>query len=110
MNAMKASDYGLNEGHMIALEKSKDVEEQLISFFKNNPEIDGVVTADNISGTVAINALKKLNKSVPEQVSIIGFTKTIANLSEPRLVAIRQDCKEPRRSNVRWIVLRVNPN
>ena len=34
MNAMKASDYGLNEGHMIALEKSEDVEEQLISFLK----------------------------------------------------------------------------
>ena len=71
MNAMKVSDYGLNKGHI--LEKSKDIEEQLISFFKKNPEIDGVVTADNIS-TVAINALKKLNKLVPEQVSVIGFT------------------------------------
>ena len=31
---MKASEYGLNKGYMIALEKSKDVEEQLISFLK----------------------------------------------------------------------------
>ena len=108
MNAMKASEYGLNKGHMIALEKSKDVEEQLISFFKNNPEIDGVVTADNISGTVAINALKKLNKSVPEQVSVIGFTsKTIANLSEPRLVAIRQDCKEIGKQSAQMLVDRI---
>ena len=108
MNAMNASNYGLNEGHMIALEKSKDVEEQLISFFKNNPEIDGVVTADNISGTVAINALKKLDKSVPKDVSIIGFTsRTIAGLSEPRLVAIRQDCKGIGRKSTQLLVDRI---
>jgi LacI family transcriptional regulator len=108
MNAMNASDYGLNKGHMVALDKSKDIEEQLIRFFKNNPEIDGVVTADNISGTVAINALKKLNKSVPEHVSVIGFTsKTIAGLSEPRLVAIRQDCKGIGRQSAHLLVDRI---
>ena len=108
MNAMNASGYGLNKGHMVALDKSKDIEEQLIRFFKNNPEIDGVVTADNISGTVAINALKKLNKSVPEHVSVIGFTsKTIAGLSEPRLVAIRQDCKGIGRQSAQLLVDRI---
>ena len=49
-------------GFLIVHDNKRDNQPR-ISFFKNNPEIDGVVTADNISGTVAINALKKLNKS-----------------------------------------------
>lgn len=106
--AITSSKQGFNESLMLTLNKEKDTEEQIINFLKNHPKIDGIVTADNISGTVAINALKKLNRIVPQQVSVIGFTsKTIAELSEPRLVAIRQDCKEIGRQTAQMLVDRI---
>lgn len=106
--AITSSKQGFNESLMLALNKEKDTEEQIINFLKKHPKIDGIVTADNISGTVAINALKKLNRIVPQQVSVIGFTsKTIAELSEPRLVAIRQDCKEIGRQTAQMLVDRI---
>lgn len=106
--AITSSKQDFNESLMLALNKEKDTEEQIINFLKKHPKIDGIVTADNISGTVAINALKKVNRNVPQHVSVIGFTsKTIAELSEPRLVAIRQDCKEIGRQTAQMLVDRI---
>lgn len=64
------------------------------SFFKNNV-IDGVISADNASGIIAINTAISLGLRVPEDVSVIGFSsKYISNHSIPRLTSIRQHAKD----------------
>ena len=63
-------------------------------FFKKNPNIDGVVSADSSSAIISINMSIKLGLNVPKDISVIGFgSKSVSNLSVPRLTTIRQHAK-----------------
>ncbi len=64
-------------------------------FFELNKIIDGVISADNSSGIIAINTALNLGFKVPQDISVIGYSsKAISNHSIPRLTIIRQHAKE----------------
>ena len=75
--------------------KDKNNQDRIKIFFKTNPKIDGVVSADNTSGTITLNVAKDLGYKIPEDLSIIGFAdEAISNLSVPRLSYISQNAKQ----------------
>lgn len=60
--------------------------------FKKHPDIDGVFAASDVVAMSAIRAAAALGRSVPEDLSVIGFDDVpIAALSNPPLTTIRQD-------------------
>lgn len=50
-----------------------DLDKQLTSFFLSQPEIDGVFAINDTMALDVITCLKKINKSVPDDVQVIGF-------------------------------------
>ncbi|GAA4962972.1 LacI family DNA-binding transcriptional regulator [Algibacter aquimarinus] len=79
---------------ILKINKNKDAQQKIKSFFKKHKPIDGVISADSASGIIAINTSAKFGLNVPKDISVIGFaSKSASNLSLPRLTTIRQHAK-----------------
>ena len=79
---------------VLKMNRNKDLQQKIKPFFKKNPNIDGVVSADSSSAIISINMSIKLGLNVPKDISVIGFgSKSVSNLSVPRLTTIRQHAK-----------------
>jgi LacI family transcriptional regulator len=80
---------------ILKIKKKDDHQKKIISFFKKNKTIDGVISADNSSGIIAINTAIKLGLKVPKDISVIGFSsKSDSRHTIPKLTTIRQHAKE----------------
>lgn len=80
---------------VLRIKKKDDQQKKIMSFFKTNPTIDGVIAADSSSGIIAINTAIKLGLKVPKNVSVIGFaSKSDSFHTIPKLTTIRQHAKE----------------
>ena len=80
---------------VLKIKKKDDHQKKIMSFFKKNTTIDGVIAADSASGIIAINTAIKLGLKVPKDMSVIGFaSKTDSYHTIPQLTAIRQHAKE----------------
>ena len=72
-----------------------EVEEALKKFFKLKPKADALFTAGDRITTTCMQALQKLDKKIPEDVGIIGFTNTnVGELFNPALSVVRQPAFE----------------
>lgn len=79
---------------ILKMNKKKDAQQKIKSFFKKNEDIDGVISADSSSAIIAVNMAVNLGLKVPKDISVIGFgSKSVSNLSIPRLSCIRQHAK-----------------
>lgn len=79
-----------------------------IKWLFENHEIDGVISADNASGVIAINTAVSMGRKVPVDVSVIGFASTyISAHSIPRLTSIRQHAKEIGANAARLLIKRL---
>jgi len=88
---LERADY---EPLVLKMNRKKDSQQKIKSFFKKNKPIDGVISADSSSGIIAINTAISLKIKVPKDISVIGFaSKAVSNLSIPRLTTIRQHAK-----------------
>jgi LacI family transcriptional regulator len=84
-----------DESLILAISSHENSQDKIKAFFKSNPKIDGVISADNTSGTIALNVAKDLGYKIPKELSIIGFAdEAISNLSVPRLSYISQNAKQ----------------
>lgn len=82
------------EPMVLKMNRNKDLQQKIRTFFRKNPKIDGVVSADSSSAIISINMAVKLGLNVPKDISVIGFgSKSVSNLSVPRLTTIRQHAK-----------------
>lgn len=80
---------------ILKIKKGEDSQQKIKSFFKKYKNIDGVISADNSSGVIAINVATYFKKNVPKDISVIGFSsKYISGHSIPRLTTIRQHAKK----------------
>lgn len=58
---------------------------------KKHPEIDGVFASTDILALGAINAINDLNKTIPDEISVIGFSNWfVTEHIRPRLSTIDQ--------------------
>ncbi|WP_372754242.1 LacI family DNA-binding transcriptional regulator [Mariniflexile sp.] len=80
---------------ILKIKKKDDHQKKIMSFFKKNPTIDGVIAADSSSGIIAINTALKLGLKVPKNISVIGYaSKSDSYHTIPQLTTIRQHAKE----------------
>lgn len=80
---------------VVRLADANDPELEVYNYLKNNPKVDGVLSIDHITGIIAINMLKKLKRSVPREVSVIGFGNEESQLvSSPKISIINQNATE----------------
>lgn len=57
----------------------------------DNPKIDAIISIDHITGVVALNMAKELNREIPDDISVIGFGHIDSQLiSSPKLSVINQ--------------------
>ena len=108
-DAIKGKFKKVDESLILTISRKDNNQDRIKSFFRSNPKIDGVVSADNTSGTIALNVAKDLGYKIPEELSIIGFAdEAISNLSVPRLSYISQNAKQIGITAINLLVDRLN--
>lgn len=99
----------VDESLILSISNKKDSQKNIKTFLKANPKIDGIISADNTSGTIAVNVASSLNYKIPQDLSIIGFADTaISNLSTPKLSFIYQNAEQIGRRSINLLVERMN--
>lgn len=87
---LKAKDY-FNEPIVVSYDIGDNVEQIIENTLTNDSKIDGVIAIDNTSGVIALHKAMKLNKKVPEDMSIIGFSgNNVLPFSDPKLSTVSQ--------------------
>ncbi|WP_308993199.1 LacI family DNA-binding transcriptional regulator [Mariniflexile litorale] len=93
---------------VLKIKKKDDQQKKIMSFFKKNTTIDGVVAADSASGIIAINTAVNLGMKVPKNISVIGFaSKSDSYHTIPKLTTIRQHAKEIGESAAQLLINRL---
>jgi len=78
---------------LLKLKKSKDYEEQIVEFIKEN-ELDGIIGLDETAAVSSVNAANILELKVPKDFSVIGFTNgVLSRHSYPKLTTVSQHAK-----------------
>ena len=96
------------EPHILHLNKNDDHQKKIKKFFKKNKGIDGVIAADSSSGVISINTAVHLGLKIPKDISVVGFSsKSVSNLSIPKLTTIRQHAKEIGTSAAQLLIQRL---
>lgn len=82
------------KSYILYINKEDDYQDQINSFLKKNNNIDAILSADNVTGTIAVNLAASLGYKMPDDISIIGFTdEVVSNLSVPKLSYIDQNAE-----------------
>jgi len=78
---------------ILIIDNDKDYQVQIKTLLSNN-NLDAVISADNITGTIAVNVAHSIGYHIPKDVSIIGFTdEQVSNLSVPKLSYVNQNAE-----------------
>ena len=73
----------------------EDLEAEIEGLFKGNSKIDGVFTVNELYALTAMKVARKLGKSIPEDVQIIGFTDgVLSKHATPSLTTVRQHAQQ----------------
>ncbi|HEY8389076.1 MAG TPA: substrate-binding domain-containing protein [Parasegetibacter sp.] len=80
----------------IAFDISKeDQMKELSSFFSNTPELDSVYFATNYLGIAGLECLKKLNKTIPDDLAVVSFDDNdLFRLYNPGISVVSQPIQE----------------
>lgn len=71
------------------------LEQEIQKLFTDNPKIDGVFAVNELYAITAMKVARKLNKSIPEDVQIIGFTDgMLAKHATPSLTTVSQHAQQ----------------
>lgn len=82
------------KSYILYVRKEDDYQDQINSFLKKNKNIDAILSADNVTGTIAVSLVASLGYKMPDDISIIGFTdEVVSNLSVPKLSYIDQNAE-----------------
>jgi len=93
--AHRASSLSNGNTLVFKIDSANNVQRQVRSILQNHKQIDGILAADNMSGTIAISVARNLNLEIPEDLAVVGFSdKTISQLSSPKLSFIDQNAAE----------------
>ncbi|PPA70412.1 LacI family DNA-binding transcriptional regulator [Jeotgalibacillus proteolyticus] len=87
-------DHGYTEKDflILALEPAeKNKKERIIEYLQQNPEIDSIFSTNNMLTLEIMEAIRKLDKSIPEDISLVGYDETVwAKHINPPLTTIWQ--------------------
>jgi len=80
-----------NDEILASINNKTEHESTIGKLLENHPDIDGILATDNVSAITALRVAQKQGISVPDDLSIIGFSDNkISRLSSPSLTTISQ--------------------
>ncbi|QJD84055.1 LacI family DNA-binding transcriptional regulator [Cohnella herbarum] len=84
--------------------------DQIIGFFNENQNVDGIFATSDVIAACAIKALSKMKIKIPESVKIVGYDDIIlASLIAPAgLTSIKQPIEEMAKQSVELIIKQIN--
>ncbi|MGG4143726.1 LacI family DNA-binding transcriptional regulator [Paenibacillus algorifonticola] len=83
--------------------------EQLIRFFQENKEVDGIFATSDVIAAYVIQACLKLNKKIPDDIKIIGYDDVVlASLIMPRVTSVKQPIEEMAKQSVEILIQQIN--
>lgn len=101
----KAIDEASLKTNILKLSKVDNVEKYIYNYLKDNPKTDAIVSIDHITGIIAINMAKKIGKTIPEDLSVIGFGYEHTQLlSSPKISIIHQKAYEIGEMSVKLLI------
>ncbi|WP_296142507.1 LacI family DNA-binding transcriptional regulator [uncultured Flavobacterium sp.] len=91
IKALKTNDINVDPKLILKIEDIDICDYQIEELIKNN-EIDAVFAVNELFAVTAIKAAKMVNKNVPEDISVIGFTDgIISKYSSPSITTVSQN-------------------
>ncbi|MFC6097095.1 LacI family DNA-binding transcriptional regulator [Flavobacterium qiangtangense] len=91
IKALKTNDIVVDPKLILKIEDIDICDHQIEELIKNN-EIDAVFAVNELFAVTAIKAAKMVNKNVPEDISVIGFTDgIISKYSSPSITTVSQN-------------------
>ena len=109
LKALSDSKEYKNEPIMLTHGKEEDFDEYIEAFLIKNPDVDGIISADNTSGVIALNKALKLGYKVPQQLSIIGFSdENVLKFTDPKLSTISQHALDIGKASVKILIDRID--
>ena len=92
--AFAEANLSVNDELTLVIDSHTDTQKQMKIFFENHPQIDGIIAADNISGTMSIGLANQLGIAIPKDLSVIGFAdEDVSNLTFPKLAIVDQNAE-----------------
>ncbi len=97
-----------NEPIVVSTSKADDLETAIDAIFDTHKAVDGIIAIDNVSGVIALNKAQKRGVSIPETLSIIGFSdENVLQFTTPKLSTVSQHSQEIGATSVRLLVDRL---
>lgn len=86
--AVKESGLDVN---ILKVAHQENQKQYIYNYLEDNPQIDAILSIDHITGIMALNMAKQLNKAIPKDISVVGFDYSGSELaSNPKLSVINQ--------------------
>lgn len=105
----KAVESAKLQPNVLKLDNVKNVEEEIYNYLKDHPKTDAIVSIDHITGIIAINMAKKLGKTIPKDLSVIGFGYEHTQLlSSPKISIIHQKAFDIGKMSVKLLIDHLN--
>ncbi len=102
-----AKDYK-NKAIEVKIAKIGDLEVGVKSVFNDYKDVDGIISIDNISGVIALNEAIKKGLSIPNDISIIGFSDdNVLHFTNPKLSTVTQHSDNIGETSVQLLVKRL---
>ena len=91
--------------NVLKLANVDNVHGQIYEYLQKNETTDAIVSIDHITGIIAINMAKKLGKTIPIDMSVIGFGYEHTQLlSSPKISIIHQKAYEIGEMSVKLLI------
>ena len=79
------------EDRLISEEHLSEIESEIEDLFKKNPKMDAIFAVNEVYAVTALKVARKLNKKIPEDLQVIGFTDgVISRHAIPSLTTVSQ--------------------
>ncbi|NNK83006.1 MAG: LacI family DNA-binding transcriptional regulator [Flavobacteriaceae bacterium] len=79
------------EDRLISEEHLSEIESEIEDLFKKNPKMDAIFAVNEVYAVTALKVARKLNKKIPEDIQVIGFTDgVISRHAIPSLTTVSQ--------------------
>lgn len=93
-DALKKNSIPFNaKQHLLSIDiEHSDFEQNLLTFLKKNPNVDGIFSINDLIALELMLSLKKNQIDVPKKIKLIGFDDTYAGkYTTPTLSSVRQN-------------------
>jgi LacI family transcriptional regulator len=91
IKALKTNDLKVDENLIVKIEDTDNFENQIENLLLNN-DLDAIFAVNEIFAVTAIKVTTRLGKSVPNDISVIGFTDgIISKYSSPSITTVSQN-------------------